>query len=460
MANIFQRMFRNWTDVNKFNYSFMSQYGGEYTTYDQDNKTYLEKGYNFNSIVYSIINKQSIKTSSIPFYIKKIQDENAKNQLDNLQLSTKGKVTPTQRLKLNKLKTKAFTDEYLEIPLEKPNPLQSWAEFNYMYKTFIKLTGNVYVYMLMPDDGMNKGVPIAVYLLPSHLIKIVTKDNASMLGIESPIKSYMLIQGKQYIEFEAEKVLHIKYANPNYDEDGEHLYGFAPLKAGLRNVNSSNAAVDNNIKTLANSGAFGFIFGKNATFTEGQVKEIKERLIEMDNNPDRLSKLSALSGEIGFQRISLTTDELKPFDYLAYDEKQLCNVLGYSVLLLNSSEGAKYDNVNAFRKAIVTDDIKPDLQLLEQGFWKPFLAKFKGYDNTLGYYDISELPEMQDDMVQLAEWATKLQDRGDLNGNEIREMFSFPESGLNEHSVYTVANDVLTLSEAIESEFNIEPNKE
>ena len=454
--NIINRVWNNLTGRNKFNYSFISSFGGEYTSYDKDNSTYLDKGYNYNSIIYSIINKQAIKTSSIPFVVKKVDDKEAKNKLDNLYKSTKGNLSPLQKIKSRHLEIKAFNGEYLELPLKKPNANQTWAEFHQLYKTFLKLFGNVYIYLLTPEEGMNAGTPIAVYLLPSQDVKIVTKDNADLLGVESPIKSYMLIQGKQYVEFGADKVLHIKYNNANYDEDGEHLYGMSPLKAALRNIQSANKAVDNNIKTLANSGAFGFIHGKNAAIQENQAKEIKERLSEMNNNPDDLAKIAGISAEIGFTRISLTTDELKPFEYLKYDEKQLCNVLGYSDKLLNNDDGAKYDNVNSARKMVVTDDIKPDLMMLEQGFWKPFLAMYKGYDNTVLEYDISELPEMQEDTEKMVNWGVQLLDRGVLNRNELREVVTFAVIEDEAMNVYTVANDVLTLEEAIDSEFRIE----
>lgn len=459
--NIFNNITNFFRNRNKFNTAFYSNWVSTASAYDPNGITYLDKGYNFNGVVYSIINKQAIKTASIPLIIKKIKDEQSKQKLVNLHKSTNGNFSPLQRIKKNRLEVKAFEEEILSLPLERPNITQTWAEFHALFKTYLKTNGNFYIYEESAEEGLNSGKPRAVYILPAYNVKIVLKANANLLNSdESPIKEYMLIEGNNYVTFPSEKVYHIKYANPNYSEDGEQLYGQAPLRAVLRNLQSSNSALDNNIKTLLNSGAFGFIFGKGAVLNEGQTVSIKERLKEMDKDPERLGKLGALSAEIGFQRISLTTDELKPFEYLKYDEKQICNALGWSDKLLNNDDGAKYDNVNQFRKQIVVDDIKPDLLLLEQGFWKPFLAKFKGYEDVVVEYDISELPEMQDDMVLLAEWTTKLSDRGYLNGDEVREVFNFPSTELPEHKIYTVAADVLTLEEAIDSSFNVEDNKQ
>ena len=52
---------------------------------------------------------------------------------------------------------------------------------------------------------------------------------------------------------------------------------------------------------------------------------VKERLKEMSNNPEDLAKITGVSGEVGFTRISLTTAELQPFSYLSFDEKQIWN---------------------------------------------------------------------------------------------------------------------------------------
>jgi HK97 family phage portal protein len=365
-------------------------------------------------------------------------------------------MTPQQHVKASILKGKALGEELLGMPLERPNPTQTWTEFHELYKTFIRLTGNAYIYKMMPEDGMNAGTPVAVYLLPSHDIRIVVKTNASMLGVESPIDSYMLIQGNQYLEFDGEKVIHIKYANPNYSEDGAHLYGQSPLRAALKNLQSSNKGLDLNIKTLQSGGAFGLIHGKGAAINTEQAREIKDRLQEMNSNPEDLAKIAGVSAEVGFTRLSLTSAELKPFDYLDFDQKQIANVLGWSDKLLNNADASTMNNVDNERKRVVTDNIKPDLDLLADALNKEFIPLFKGYENAVIMYDISELPEMQQDTKQMVEWAVMLLDKGVIHRDDVREIVTFPPTGEDNMRVYTVANDVLTLDEAVDSEFRID----
>lgn len=437
---------------NKFNQAFYWGVGGGYTSYDQKAETYLEKGYQFNADVYSMINKMSTKSASIPIYAKKIKDERSLKQLKNLRVVTGQKYATHQRVKSLVLENKAFEEnEIKELPLERPNPNQTWFEFFSLYKTYLRLTGNVYVYFLAPENGINAGEPKALYLLPSHLTQIVLRGDSNALDLEDPVKGYILTYGQKYIEFENENVIHIKYSNPEYDMHGAHLYGQSPLKAALRNLNSSNSAIDSNIKILQNNGAFGFIHGKSTPLTDLQTKSLKDRLIEMNNDPANLGRITAVSTELGFTRMSLTTDELKPFEYLKFDKEKLADCLDWEII--DSTRGDYGGTIAEIRKQRITDNIIPDLNLLINALNDEFLPRFKAYKGYLLEYDVMELPEMQEDVKQLSEWLNWALDRGVINRNEYRLAINYASLKDKDMDVHTVNQDVWTLNEAISSGF-------
>ena len=423
MANFIQRLFGKQDVDNDFNKAFYQLLGGGYTKYDSNNKTYLEKGYNTNPDVYAIINKQAVKTVSVPYSVKQIEDKKSYSKLNQLELATKGSLNLSQFIQKVNLQRKAYSEEEMNFPLEQPNPNQTWADIFGLYKTYMKITGNCYIYLMSPEDGMNAGIPIQVYILPAHLIEIVLKKDASMLTVESPIDHYVLIEGNKYVDFDEKDVIHIKYSNPNFDMQGSHLYGMSPLRSALRNINSQNSAIDNNIKMLQSSGAFGFVYGKGTPWTTEQAQSMKERLQEMDKSPERLGKIAGASGEVGFQRISLTTDELKPFDFLNWDRKTICNVLNFPDELLNSDGKASLGSTdtNEARKQLITDDIQPDLVLLQNALNKDFIPRFKGYENAAIEWDVTELPEMQTDMKMQAEALNLIP----LTPNEKRMVFKY-----------------------------------
>ena len=411
MANLFDAIsnFFKKKDANLYNEAFFQFVGGLGAKYDENASTYLNEGFGRNPDVFSMIMQMADKSRSVPFYVKKIIDKSAKSEIDRLNYATKGNLSINQFAKKRQLEKKAFEDKELPFPLAQPNPNQTWGDIISLFKVYMKTTGNFYIYMNYPLEGNNANVPKQVYVLPSHMVQIVLKKDAKVLQDENPIEKYMLIEGNQYIEFPAENIIHVKYANPFFDFSGSHLYGLSPIKALLRNIESSNEALNQNVKTIKNGGAFGFIGAKDSStpLTAEQATTLKEKLKEMDNDSGRLSRISGMSVPLTFTRISLTTDELKPFEFLKHDQKAIANVLGWSDKLLNNDDGAKYDNVKEERKRVITDNILPDLMLLAESLNKNFIKRFKGYENAILEFDITELPEMQDDIKQLVEWMTK-----------------------------------------------------
>ena len=435
---------------NKYNDALLKLIGNAFTSYDTLGTTYVDKGYNENPIVFSVVSQRANKLASVPFNVKKVKDESQKRLRDSLTTATKYNLTPQQEVKRMLYESKAFEDEYIDLPLERPNPLQTWKEFKELYETFMALNGNAYIYLLSPDTGLQAGEPLAWYLLPSHMTQIILKDNCNFVGTESPVDHYILTEGATYIEFEAENVVHIKYANPNFDLQGSHLYGQAPLKAALKNIQSSNTAFDLNIKTLNSSGAFGFIHGTNIPLTPDQANELKSRLREMDADTSRLGNIKGMSGELKFTQIGLSPDELKLFDFLNLDTKQICNVLGWSDVLLNSDARGDFGGtIHEIKKGVLIDTTLPDLQLFDEAVNSKILPRYNKYKGYVLEHDISELPEMQKDMAEMAKWLNPALDKGAINRKTYNTYFGFPVSDDPNMDLYTVSTDILTLEQAI-----------
>lgn len=449
MANFITSIFKpsELQDKNKFNQAFLSLLGAGFTQYDNKDKTYVEKGYNLNPDIYAVVNQKATEVTRIPYYVKRIKDKDKKAHWDNYR-NFQTPLDIQTKVKMKILEVKALEEQELKLPLERPNVLQSWREFFAMFETFMDLTGNAYFYMLSPDGGSSAGEPLQMYILPSHKMEIVLKKNAQFLTLESPIDYYMLRDGEQYIKFPADDVIHVKKPNPNYDQNGSHLYGQSPLKAALEIIQGENEALRLSSKTLANGGSFGFISAKEP-LTQDQAEQLKQRIVEMDKSPKRLSNIAGSAKEVVFTRISLTTEELQPFEYLKYYQKIICNVLGWDDKLLNSDEGAKYDNYKIAVQRSITSGISPNLRLLEEAFNSEFLPKFKGYEGAIWMFDENELPEMQTDVAKLVEWLKDVLDRGVINRDEFRAAIGYPEDGSEIMKQYTVTQNTISLEESL-----------
>ena len=453
---LFGRVFGRNTDeqpINKFNQAFLRHIGTDYTKYDSNGLTYINKGYNINPTVYAVINQQAKKSASVPFYIKKVKDGQSARKLKQFKSVTNYSATSQQKIKEALLHSKAYEKGDLPFPMEKPNENQEWHEIIALYKTMMKTSGNFFLYMFKRSTGE----PMQVFVLPSQFTQIVLKQNTNFLGAENPIDHYMMIQGDTYVEFGVDEVIHVKYSNPNYGQDGQQLYGFSPLRVALKNIQSTNVGLDLNIKTLKSGGAFGFIHGKGNVLTNEQAQSLKSRLVEMNNDPSDLGKIAGSSAEIGFTRLSLSSAELMPFDYFRFDEKQICNILGWSDKMLNNDEGSNFGAyMEVIRKKAITDDIMPDLDLLAEALTAKFLPLFKGYKGAELCFDASDLPEMQEDITEMVKWLNDALDRGVITRNEYRKAINYMENTDSEMNEHTVQNPVTSLKDSLENPFNMQ----
>jgi hypothetical protein len=426
-------------EKNHFNEALYKTVGGLTTSYNPSLETLIVKGYGENPDVNAIVNQMASKSISVPYIVKPISDNDAYIKSKRLPYD----LSYLQKKKYLNLKSSAHTDKEQKMPIDRPNPNQSWDDIIFLYKVYLKVCGNVYIYKMMPSDGMNAGVPLQLYILPSHWVQIVLKSNASALSTENPIDYFILEQGNKFIKFESENIIHIKRPNPFYNQNGSHLYGLSELMAAIRNINSSNSGIDQNVVTMQNSGVYGFIHAGDgqSPLTAEQGAALKERLVDMDNQSGRLSNIAGASAKLGFTRISLTTDELKPFDYLSNDRRTFCNCLNWPIDLLNedvSGSGFGVDSVIQARKRAITDNIKPDLDLLATYLNLEFIQKFKGYEKSVIEFDITELPEMQEDMSKMIAWMNE----APLTPNEIREAINYEtiEDDENMNMVFISSN--------------------
>ena len=118
---------------NKFSQAFYGLTGIPLAIYDDNSTTYIEKGYNYNPVVYSVVKSISDKAKSVPFYIKKVADERSMKRANEL----KGATHPQLVLKRSIYESKAFEEKIYDFPMDKPNPLQSWADIKALYETFL-----------------------------------------------------------------------------------------------------------------------------------------------------------------------------------------------------------------------------------------------------------------------------------------------------------------------------------
>jgi len=190
---------------NYFNEATHNMAGGLTSTYNNTPETLIVKGYGENPDVNAIINQMATKSITVPYIIKPIEDVKSYNKKKRLPVE----LSYIQKKQYNILNKEAHNDIEQDMPIDRPNPNQSWEDLIFLYKVYLKVCGNFYLYKLAPKEGVNAGTPLQLYVLPSHWMQIVLKPNASSLTNENPIDYYIMEQGNQFVRFEADDIIHI-----------------------------------------------------------------------------------------------------------------------------------------------------------------------------------------------------------------------------------------------------------
>ena len=118
LSNIFQSNALK----NVFNEAFYRFVGMGYTDYDNNLKTYIDKGYNINATVYSIIQQMSTKAASVPLFIQSVPNRAARRKLMR-DKKIEQKLSLIQRIQRKSFEVIEEDPSYLPPPLERPNPL-------------------------------------------------------------------------------------------------------------------------------------------------------------------------------------------------------------------------------------------------------------------------------------------------------------------------------------------------
>jgi HK97 family phage portal protein len=398
---------------------------------NQYSDDYIDKGYSYNPTIYSLIQLISKSAVSVPYKIfKKVDDKNMK---EYKSLTDNG-LNEDSVFKAKLMRKHIFEEvehSALGKLLERPNPAQSWSVFLEEMIGFGKLTGNRYVYGISPENGENKGIYYQLYNLPAHLIEIKSE------GIFKPVSKYTMMYQDNKYDLTAEEVLHIADFNPDYSGDGSHLYGQSPIQAGMRVLTTSNEAVETNLKFLHNQSARGMLTPEgDEQITPTQAQQLKDALRRNYQGAKSANDIMITGQSFKWTNFGLSSSDLQLLESYNATIKDLCNLYGVPVQLLNNTESTTYDNYRIARKVLFTNAIIPELNKIKDEFNR-WLVPHYGEDLYFDF-DFSAIPELMPEQQQLVDSLSKSYW---LTSNEKREAVGY---GVDENT--PVMNDYLVPS--------------
>ena len=407
--------------------------------YDNKVETYIKKGYQGNSMVYSIITKLADKRKEPQLNVMRKTTGNKGRYKAFKHSADVMNIAKSKLIQKKEFDFVSESDPFWKL-IQNPNPKQTTSQFIDDLSRWWDISGEFFIYGFRPENGLNRGKITEMYVLPSHLVELIQGD------IMTPIRGYKLTIGDQSIVFPPEDVKHVKTFNPAWDSTGTHLRGQPPLMAGSNILQKNNAGIESAMRNNENDGAKGVLSpdGRmgSEVLTSPQLGDLKQKIEEKVNGLKNKAKVVPSGLPMQYTAIGLSPVALDLIKGLEYDDEKLCAIWGVNPVIFKPN--ATNANLEGAQKALVTDCCLPFLNMVEKELTE-WLTKEWGAQYVLDF-DVQSYAELQPDMKMILDTLGKSHL---FTGNEVRPLLGFDESKDPAMAIHWIPTNLVPASEAM-----------
>ena len=355
---------------------------GQIITLEDDNRTYIQRGYQDNDVVFSIVDRIAKSAANVKWCVK------------------------------DKATGKEVLIPLLDELMKKPLPGKTWSDIIQDAITQKLLTGNAF-FTGEYGTGLNSDYINAMYIVPTEQMQILQTDDQRGIRAYRPYYTQ-----STSTEIPASEVLHLRTPNPDYDETDNWQFGQSPFRATRSSISIYNEAQASIEWYVQNKGAQRAIMLKDADGIEMAPEEIdrlKARLRDAAQGSKNVGNLPILNAEMDTLDISSPFKDLMLMEIQNHAAMQICSAIHYPCQLYGLKD-ATYQNAKEAKKALWENTILPEVNEIKDGFNR-WLAPVFG-DNI--YFDIKldHIDALQDD--KLTRFKAIKEAAGAITNNEYR----------------------------------------
>jgi HK97 family phage portal protein len=371
-----------------------------YSSPDWKTEDYVKKGYAAAAGVYSAVSLITRVGGTV--YYKTYKEKNQK-LAKQYRAWTGDRSTPESLQRALLIKDLAYEEvetHPFQAVLDTPNEMQNQAEFIETSIGFKILTGNRLLYKKRLNAGANSGKTVGFYNLPASHTQLVT--GTRLMAVDHYLFNLV---GQQRIE--TDQIVHSRYPNYIFDQNGSHLWGMSPFKPGQTLVEGEKEGSRRSAIMLKTGGQSGVLYKKDATKpdTKEQRQEKRRQFDEAMNDPTMRSRIGLANGDHGYIQFGLTAADLDLIAQQKYTMEQICNLLHIPPGLMSASANATDNNIAAWNKQLISQAVIPELNSLRYDLNE--IAR-EMYPDIYIDYDLSVFPELQEDMDKLVNRLDKM----------------------------------------------------
>lgn len=245
------------------------------------------------------------------------------------------------------------------------------------------------------------------FLEPLKINEIISKTR-QLLGYR-----YMTEQGE--IPIEKEDVIHFKYFNPD-----NNFRGLSPLSAVMKGMNIDyNAQVFN--ETLMKNGFFpGGAVEVDHDLSDESFERMVQQIEKRHSGSDKAGKLMLLDNGAKLKDVKMTPQEAQYIEQRKMSKEEIHGVYGVPAGLLGDRGDMNYSNMKQASADFWVKRLIPELIYIQDVLAQSFFPKLFPEATIYGAFDLSSIPELQEDLNAKYEAAYKLFTMG-FTANEIND---------------------------------------
>lgn len=306
-------------------------------------------------------------------------------------------------------------DHPLQQLMDMPNPRTSQYEMHEAILTDMNVAGEAFVYKEPSGAdrtvGLHRLRPDRVTVIPGPMGEVV---------------AYKYSAGDVIKEFEAERVIHFPFFNPDND-----YRGLSPMEVAHR-VLDVDVDLTDYIKKFFEQGAMipGFLKYLAGTLSQAERKRIRKQFAEVYGGASEWFAPAVFDVDMTFEKTGMTYKEMEFGDLRSTMEIRICMIFGVPPILLPTKFGldaATYSNYGMALKSFWEDTLSPLYRRI-QDKWQIGLAPDFG-NNLIMKFDFSEVKALQEDKNEAWARATAALQAGGITVNQFLEEIGKPAIG-------------------------------
>lgn len=407
--------------ANMSSVSFFEALNNEQLSVNADHFNYINDGYATVSAVYECVDLIMKKIIASPALIYEVKSVQKLKMYDNLAKSN----SLFDNVKAARMKADAISE--VDIPgirdlIETPNDKQTWDEFVGLITVLYLVTGNSFVYGNASEANIKNRKWSEIHALPYSPNDVTIKGGSLFEKVTEYVVSATGNVGQ--IPFDANQIEHLKTVNPLWKGTGSTNFGMSPLRAYVRKLLRERVGDDQANKILNNGGNFGILSPKNKEdqFGKEQKQALREQMTDAKASREELARIFPVSVPLDWLPIGLPAADLQLLELSKAGREDIYRAF-HVPLTYASTDQASYNNANAHGKQFIYNAVAPICEVISRALTSficgAYATKDKRYIIRLDYMS---LPELSQDMKEVAEWLAKCDD---LTFNEKREAKGF-----------------------------------